>query len=325
MRAHPTILGLLALLCAACSGAASRPAATPPAPPPVVEVRVPGPAQIAAAPEATGQPIEEPRAAPFAEPLTACLAELRDGQYVERAHPRAPGRDGYAAGLAQELAGKPEEAHKAYLLVIRDEPTSPYIPLTYLAFGELLFHAAEADPSKLSFARQAYERVVRYPLPENAAALYAHHQLAQIDLRGQDFQRALEASMKVLVAAATFPALPCAGELAGRARRDLVTAYAAAGKPDRALVFFRTLSPREGTDASAALDMLGSLAEAYVDSDRPAEAVAALLSAPAGAAPEPFCLREAAVLRKLAAAARGPKPEHRINELAQAHARRCAR
>ena len=71
----------------------------------------------------------------------------------------------YYLGLEYELAGDMNNARRTYYELIKNAPSSKYVPYAYFAFGELFFHEAKMDPSKWDLAKQAYMEVMKFPSP----------------------------------------------------------------------------------------------------------------------------------------------------------------
>jgi TolA-binding protein len=85
----------------------------------------------------------------------------------------------YFMALEWELFDKPEEARKSYLSLVQHYPQSIYVPYAYFAFGELFFkEAMRQDLSKLSMARQIYEKVIQFR--DSPIAAHATLRLAEI-------------------------------------------------------------------------------------------------------------------------------------------------
>ncbi len=174
-------------------------------------------------------------------------------------------QDGFDRERADDLPG----ARKAYYDLITQAPSSPLVPYAYLAFGDLFFAEAERGaPDKYPLAKQAYEKVVASPPPNNRAYAYAFERVGACDLRAGDHARALSNSKRALDTARAYPSLPFSTEVADSARRNLVEAYAVAGQADRAAVFLRAADPQM---ASA---MIVSLGEKYVEKGASREALA---------------------------------------------------
>jgi hypothetical protein len=124
----------------------------------------------------------------------------------------------YYLGLAYERAGALGEARKAYYELIMKAPRSSKIPLAYLAFGEMFFEEAKADPTKWPLAKAAHGEVVKYPAPKNRAACFARMRLGQIFEQTGDRPRALAEYQKARQCAQNYRALPESGEVLRAAR-----------------------------------------------------------------------------------------------------------
>ena len=75
----------------------------------------------------------------------------------------------YEYEQAQDLTN----ARRVYYDLVTKTPTSKFVPNAYLAFGELFFNEALQDPSKWEPAKQAYQKVITKPPPENKVYGYA--------------------------------------------------------------------------------------------------------------------------------------------------------
>ena len=100
------------------------------------------------------------------------------------------------------------------------------MPNAYLAFGEMFFSEAAGDPSKWELARQAYQKVIAYPPPQNEVYGYAWYKLAYVFWNDDDLPKALAAFKKTIDYAAAFPDHPNAAKLAESARRDSLAVFA---------------------------------------------------------------------------------------------------
>src|SRR5690606_25343876 len=67
----------------------------------------------------------------------------------------------YYLAYEYEQAGDLQNARKTYFDLIEKAPKSTYVPNAYLAFGELFFQEATADPSKWALAEAAYLEVMK--------------------------------------------------------------------------------------------------------------------------------------------------------------------
>jgi tetratricopeptide (TPR) repeat protein len=181
--------------------------------------------------------------------------ELLAAQY-----PKYPKLDDvmYEQGLEREQGGDVAGARKSYLELLLKVPTSPLVPLTYAALGELFFAEAAGDPQKLRLAQQAYEKVLGHPPPENRAYGLAHLRLAEIAAKTGDDPRALKELKSAIEFGMQYPELPGAAELTRVARKELVASYARVGAADAVYPFFKAMM------GDGALDAMMDLADGYV-------------------------------------------------------------
>jgi TolA-binding protein len=68
----------------------------------------------------------------------------------------------YYLALEYETVSDMTNARRSYYTVIKNYPSSSFIPYTYYAFGELFLREAASDPSKWDFAKQAYTETIKY-------------------------------------------------------------------------------------------------------------------------------------------------------------------
>lgn len=160
----------------------------------------------------------------------------------------------FATGHALMRAGRPADARKVLLQLIKDFPTSARVPDAYLAFGDFYF-----EQNQLVDAEQFYQQVVKFP--GAATAAYARYKLGWVHANLGRFPEALE----------DFAAVMGAGDLALRraAGNDLVFAYAQIGRADRALALFTRLDRDRGAE------LLARLAQQYLDLGRVDDAITA--------------------------------------------------
>jgi tetratricopeptide (TPR) repeat protein len=71
----------------------------------------------------------------------------------------------YYLGLEYERAGDLSNARRSYYDLIKNSPSSKYVPYAYFAFGETFLHEAKGDPSKWDLAKQSYMEVMKFPSP----------------------------------------------------------------------------------------------------------------------------------------------------------------
>jgi tetratricopeptide (TPR) repeat protein len=178
----------------------------------------------------------------------------------------------YYLAYEYEQAGKLDNARKVYLELIEKAPKSEYVPNAYLAFGELFFNDAMADPSKWALAESAYQKVSEYPPPKNTVWGYAHYKLAYVHWNSGNYPAAIQEFKEVIQYGDKFPKLPNAPQLQKAARRDLIPVYAVAGEAEKAYNFFRPLSGDKGGDKNT-LEMMNDLGLAYLDTGHYPEGV----------------------------------------------------
>lgn len=110
--------------------------------------------------------------------------------------------------LEDERTGHLNSARQGYFQIISNQPASPFVPLAYLAFGELFATEAELDPSRWELARQAFLETAKYPATSSSVLAYAHLRTADTYLRTGDRPRAL-AYYKQAVSTASLPTQEC--------------------------------------------------------------------------------------------------------------------
>jgi hypothetical protein len=236
------------LLSSACGGAPPASSPAKPVATVVVPQQEPGDEEGEAAPSA------EPSRAASPDDFSACVASLRGAADL----PSAGGdRETYERALAAERALDLMTARKTYYELVAQTPRSAFVPLAYLAFGEIFAAEAEKDPSKWPLAEQAYKEVAKYPPPANPAYAYAVLRVGDTE-RASDPTQALASYMRALDATASSSALPCSSQIASEARHRLVDAYVSVGAPNKAFAFFKAKS-----SVDVARDMLRELVEAY--------------------------------------------------------------
>ena len=179
----------------------------------------------------------------------------------------------YYLAYEYEQAGELDDARKVYLELIEKTPKSKYVPNAYLAFGELFFQEAMADPSKWALAASAYQKVTEYPAPENKVWGYAQYKLAYVHWNSGDYAKAIEHFKEVIQYGDKFAKLPNADALQKAARRDIIPVYAVAGEPRKAYNFFRPLSGDTGGSTEKTVGMLNDLGLSYLDTGHYAEGI----------------------------------------------------
>ena len=180
----------------------------------------------------------------------------------------------YYLAYEYEQASDYSNARRVYLDLIQKTPNSKYIPNAYLAFGELFFNEAMGDPTKWEPAKQAYQKVIAKPPPDNKVYGYAWYKLAYVFWNQGDLPHALDAFKRTIDFGTQFPQLPNATKLADSARRDLIPVYALAGSPTDAYNFFKNLSGDQQGSNDKTFKMMNDLGQNYLDTGHYPEAIA---------------------------------------------------
>lgn len=157
---------------------------------------------------------------------------------------------------------------KLFELIVKF-PNSPHVPSAYLLFGEIFFREGEAgDPTKYEIARQAYEKVLAYPVATTPAYAYAAYRCALAWRATNENEKALQRFQDAIKAR---PAQPVQAPLLAQAATDaLITTYAVVGEPEAAKHLFRAAALPPKTVAA--------LGEEYLRRGTPSDAVAAVES-----------------------------------------------
>jgi tetratricopeptide (TPR) repeat protein len=179
----------------------------------------------------------------------------------------------YYTAYEYEQANELSEARRAYLDIITKYPNSKYVPTAYLAFGELFFDEAQQDPSKWDAAKQAYQKVITYPPPDNRVYAYAWYKLGYVFWNRGDLPHALDAFKKVIDHGGQYSSLPGAATLATAARHDAIAVFALAGSPASAYNFFKVVSGDAAGTNTATFKMMNELGSIYVKTGHYAEGI----------------------------------------------------
>jgi tetratricopeptide (TPR) repeat protein len=180
----------------------------------------------------------------------------------------------YFLGYEYEQSGDAANARRAYYDLIQKMPGSKYIPAAYLAFGDMFFDEAQSDPTKWEIAKQAYQKTIAYPPPDNRVYGYAWYRLAHVFGNLSESPQALNAFKKTIDFATLFPRLPGSDALAEAARDDIIPVYALAGDPNAAYDFFHNLAGDVPGANDRAFGMMDALGVAYFHAGHFPEAAA---------------------------------------------------
>ncbi|MGN6109467.1 MAG: tetratricopeptide repeat protein [Kofleriaceae bacterium] len=150
-----------------------------------------------------------------------------------------------------------DEARKVYDKLLKNYPSSKYVPEAHLAFADYFFEKGE-----LANAESRYKMVLKFP--KSSAYWYAMYKMGWIHLNLQRFQDALETFFQVAQATKNDKKQ----EILNRAsKKDFVRAYAEIGKADKAYPAFQRV------DNKYAFDMLQILADLYLEQGKSDKAI----------------------------------------------------
>jgi tetratricopeptide (TPR) repeat protein len=150
-----------------------------------------------------------------------------------------------------------KEMRAVYDKLLKNYPSSKYVPEAHLAFADYYFEAGQ-----LSDAEARYKRVLEFP--SSNAYWYAMYKLGWIDLNLAKHTDALDIFFKVANATKNNAKY----EVLNRAsKKDFVRAYAEIGKADKALDAFKRV------DTKAAFGMLETLSDFYLEQGKSDRAI----------------------------------------------------
>ncbi len=213
----------------------------------------------------------------------------------------------YYLAFEYELDGNIDKARSIYWELIQKSPQSSYIPNAYLAFGELFFQEAQANPDVWATAGEAYREVKKYPAPGNKVWGYAAYKLGYTYWNLNEYDKALQQFKEVVEFGRQFPELPNAKKLGESAERDIIPVYAIAGRASKAYGFLRKVSGEEGDKNTRTFELMNDLGLAYLDTGHYDEAVVLfhdLMSRDKG---DKFCYYQTQVTKAVQAEKSGDK------------------
>jgi len=168
----------------------------------------------------------------------------------------------YAFELGQ--LGQEAQMQEVYVRLLRDHPTSRFVPQVYISFGDQMFASGEVEK-----ARTLYERVIDgySDSPVYAYALYksAWCQLNPMGTAEPNYAMALQRFVDTIEATLEGRAGSEANgqQLRRDARRDLVLAYAHAAAPIKAWEFFGRVGRGPTAKQDMNREMMVRLASTY--------------------------------------------------------------
>jgi TolA-binding protein len=148
-------------------------------------------------------------------------------------------------GLVLQAGKYMNETRAVFDKLLKNYPNSQYVPEAHLVFGDYYYEAGQ-----LADAEARYKTVLKFP--KSNAYWYAMYKVGWIHLQLQRHQEALEAFAQVVYATRSEKKWTF---LKDAAKRDFVYAYAAIGKPDKALSAFTRL------DKDGAVELVVALAD----------------------------------------------------------------
>ena len=116
-------------------------------------------------------------------------ASVQAAAYYEKlldAYPNYGKRDDvlYYLALEQGFRNDLKRVRESMFRLIKDHPTSAYVPLAYFTFGELFRLEALSDPTKAPLAIAAFKQVAKYPAPQNRAQCLSLERMARLSAPG---------------------------------------------------------------------------------------------------------------------------------------------
>jgi tetratricopeptide (TPR) repeat protein len=163
----------------------------------------------------------------------------------------------YYAYTLQQGGKYMKEARAVYDKLLKNYPSSKYVPEAHLAFADYYFEAGQ-----LADAEARYKHVLEFP--SSNAYWYAMYKLGWIDLNLAKHTEALDLFFKVANATKNSSKYDV---LNRAAKKDFVRAYAEIGKTDKALDAFKRV------DAKASFGMLETLADFYLEQGKSDKAI----------------------------------------------------
>jgi tetratricopeptide (TPR) repeat protein len=162
--------------------------------------------------------------------------------------------------------GDKARARAALVELVKQWPSSSYLPDAYVALGDLSFETG--DVAGLKEAEQEYLEALKFPPPANRVYGYASYKLAFVYWNRGEGAQALVAFKRTVDHGARYPQDAAAARLRTAALHDMVPVFAQVGSPARAYPFFRAMAG----DDPGAIAMLEQLAKVYSSAGKLPEA-----------------------------------------------------
>lgn len=196
MRRLVLVLPVLALACGSSAAVPTAPIEIPAA------ANAPAPSArpaVSSAPSPSSAPAPVPVAAadPVETPDDPDFPRARDWRASgAKLGTLGPDEPLYDDALRFERQGNGAQARRSYYELIAKHPNSPLVPYAYFAFGEMFLREAQADPSKLDLALQAYNEVAKYPTSPITPEAWSR--LAQVHANKGDSAKSAAARQRLL-------------------------------------------------------------------------------------------------------------------------------
>jgi tetratricopeptide (TPR) repeat protein len=189
---------------------------------------------------------------------------------IIKAYPKYGRMDEVLFFLGQNLweKGKPDDALKAYGVLVQRYPKSRFVPDAYLAFGEFYFNTSQGKRDLLQKALEAYTKAASYT--DSKVYGFAIYKQGWCQYNLGDYEAAADKFKAVVYYGelATNVGSDNKNALVREARKDFVLAYSRYGDPTGAREEFK----RVGGDENW-WSMLKGLAGLYYDDGKDKEAV----------------------------------------------------
>ena len=253
-----------------------------------------------------------------------CVEKARDGVLDGpggRAKVTPADIERYRTARLTEQSGDVEKARRAYFDFIKASPQSSLVPHAYFSFGVLFLREAETDPSKLSFAEQAFVETLKYPPPDNGASALASLRIGEVKVLQNEYEKALASFVKANDVGKSSDD-PCQKAFAAKARDGIVNAYFQTGRPERAFGFFKRVEDASAPGASA-FDLQAALLDRYTTLGKASEAVALVADSLGRTPPAAFCSLAAKVIDQIKGGADDPGVRRSASKVAGDLSRTC--
>jgi tetratricopeptide (TPR) repeat protein len=160
----------------------------------------------------------------------------------------------FSLGFALEELKQYDKARLVYHRLIKEYPSSKYIPNAYLSFAEYYFQQGD-----MQAALKFYKKVGEIPPERNNVYGYAIYKQAWCFYNLEDFKGSLQSFVETIEFGTQNPKAQGIDNLVKQSRREMIMPYAQIGNPEQALKFFSRYAKNE----AEAFVMTESLGELY--------------------------------------------------------------